>query len=127
MNFLRPLRGPFRVVAVLDAMVGGWIAERSRADVIDAFTRAEAAIAPVYTAADIHDEEQFHAIGAIRTVTDPDLGQIAMAGGLFRSQTGGARIAFTGRPPGSDTDAVLRHLGLDDVRIDELRADGVIA
>ena len=40
-------------VDLLDAHVGDWIASRSRAEVLDAFEEAGAAIAPVYDAADL--------------------------------------------------------------------------
>lgn len=111
----------------LDALVGGWIAERPRDVVIEEFTRAQAAIAPIYTAADIVAEEQFAAIGAIRSVEDPDLGPLLMAGGLFRSTEGDAEIAFTGRAPGADTDAVLGELGIAADTLAALRADGAVA
>ena len=111
----------------LDALVGGWIAARPRDVVIEEFTRAQAAIAPIYTAADIVAEEQFAAIGAIRRVEDPDLGPLLMAGGLFRSTEGDAEIAFTGRPPGADTDAVLGELGLTADELAALRAQGAVA
>ena len=111
----------------LDALVGGWIAARPRDVVIEEFTRAQAAIAPIYTAADIVAEEQFAAIGAIRRVEDPDLGPLLMAGGLFRSTEGDAEIAFTGRPPGADTDAVLGELGLTADELAALRTQGAVA
>ena len=111
----------------LDALVGGWIAARPRDVVIEEFTRAQAAIAPIYTAADIVAEEQFAAIGAIRRVEDPDLGPLLMAGGLFRSTEGDAEIEFTGRPPGADTDAVLGELGLTADELAALRAQGAVA
>lgn len=111
----------------LDEMVGSWIAARNRDDVIEAFTQAQAAIAPIYAASDIYQEPQFRAIGAIRTVNDPDLGELAMAGGLFRSNSGGATITFTGRPPGADTDTILRSLGLDAPAIEQLRSENVVA
>ncbi len=111
----------------LDALVGAWIAERPRDVVIEEFTRAEAAIAPIYTAADIVGEEQFEAIGAIRHVEDPDLGPMLMAGGLFRSTEGDAEIAFTGRAPGADTDEVLASLGIPADALARLRAEAAIS
>lgn len=111
----------------LDAMVGLWIAARGREEVIEEFTRAQAAIAPVYTAADIVADPQFEAIGAIRSVADADLGQMKMAGGLFRSSAGGAEIEFTGREPGADTDEVLGELGFEADEVERLRRVGAVA
>lgn len=111
----------------LDAMVGSWIAARPRDVVIEEFARAEAAIAPIFTAKDIVADPQFEAIGAVRTVDDPDFGPMKMSGGLFRSTEGDAEIRFTGRPPGADTDAVLAELGLSADEVAGLRADGAVA
>lgn len=111
----------------LDEFVGSWIAERTRDVVIDEFTKAQAAIAPIYTAADIVVEPQFRAIGAIRQVEDPDLGPLLMAGGLFRSSVGDAHIEFTGRAPGADTDRVLGDLGIAPDELARLRREGAIS
>ena len=111
----------------LDEYVGSWIARRSREVVIEEFTKAQAAIAPVYTAADIVAEPQFEAIGAIRRVADPDLGPILMAGGLFRSSEGDATINFTGREPGADTDSVLGELGIAPDELARLRQEGAVS
>jgi len=111
----------------LDEYVGSWIAQRSREVVIQEFTKAQAAIAPVYTAADIVAEPQFEAIGAIRRVEDPDLGPILMTGGLFRSSEGDAHIDFTGREPGADTDSVLGELGIAPDALAQLRQEGAVS
>ncbi|MFB9953964.1 CaiB/BaiF CoA transferase family protein [Cellulomonas denverensis] len=110
----------------LDAAVGGWIAERDRAEVVAAFEAAQAAVAPVYDAADIVADPQFQALGTIHTVDDPELGPMAMQGPLFRMSGHDAVIAFTGRPHGADTEAVLAGLGYPAERIATLRAEGAI-
>jgi crotonobetainyl-CoA:carnitine CoA-transferase CaiB-like acyl-CoA transferase len=111
----------------LDDAVGGWIAERSRAEVLDAFERAEAAIAPVYDAADIVADPQFQALGTIHTIRDEDLGEMRMQGPLFRLSADEPSIAFTGRAPGADTDALLAELGYTADDIAALRAEGSVA
>ena len=111
----------------LDDAVGGWIAKRSRDEVIDAFERAQAAIAPIYDASDIVADPQFRALGTIHTMVDDDLGEMRMQGPLFRLSADTPVIAFTGRAPGADTDAILAELGYTSGEIDALRADGSIA
>jgi crotonobetainyl-CoA:carnitine CoA-transferase CaiB-like acyl-CoA transferase len=111
----------------LDDAVGGWIAQRSRDEVIDAFDRAQAAIAPIYDAADIVADPQFQALGTIHTIVDEDLGEMRMQGPLFRLSEDAPVIAFTGRAPGADTDAVLGELGYTAEEIAGLRAQGSIA
>lgn len=110
----------------LDAAVGGWIAARDRDEVVAAFEAAQAAVAPVYDARDIVADPQFQALGTVHTVEDPELGPVAMQGPLFRMAEHDAVIAFTGRPHGADTDAVLTDLGYPPERIAALRAQGAV-
>jgi crotonobetainyl-CoA:carnitine CoA-transferase CaiB-like acyl-CoA transferase len=110
----------------LDAAVGGWIAERDAAEVIAAFERAQAAVAPVYDARGIVADPQFAALGTIATVDDPDLGALKMQNVLFRlSQTPGA-IRWPARHHGADTDTVLAGIGRSPEQIAALRTAGVI-
>lgn len=111
---------------VLDEAVGSWIAARDRDDVIAEFERAQAAVAPIYTAADIVADPQFQAIGTIHEIDDPELGTIQMQGPLFRLSGHDGVIQHTGRAHGADTDAVLEELGMDAQTIAELRAEGAI-
>ncbi|MEV4151829.1 CoA transferase [Nocardia salmonicida] len=110
----------------LDAAVGGWIAQHSTQEVIDAFDEAEAAVAPIYTAADVLADPQFRALESIITLPDDELGPVRMQNILFRlSQTPG-EIRWTGPPLGAHTDEVLGRYGVDASAIAELRAAGVI-
>jgi crotonobetainyl-CoA:carnitine CoA-transferase CaiB-like acyl-CoA transferase len=110
----------------LDEAVGSWIAARPRAEVIAAFEEAQAAIAPIYDASDIAVDPQLAALGTIRTLEDPHLGEIAMQGPLFRLSRDKGVIAHTGRAPGADTDAVLGELGYSAQEIAALREAGVV-
>ncbi|RKT31836.1 crotonobetainyl-CoA:carnitine CoA-transferase CaiB-like acyl-CoA transferase [Microbacterium sp. AG1240] len=112
---------------VLDEAVGGWIARHDRAEVIAAFDAAEAAVAPIYDASDIVDDPQFEAIGTIRRIHDPDLGEMAMQGPLFRMSQSESRVDFTGRGHGADTDRVLEELGYTAAQIAALRDEGTIS
>jgi len=111
---------------VLDEAVGGWIAEHTRDEVVDAFEHAEAAVAPIYTAQDIVADPQFQALGTIRRVDDPDFGEVAMQGALFRMSQGDAPTRHTGRAPGADTGPVLRDLGYSQDEIGQLLREGTI-
>lgn len=111
----------------LDEAVGGWIAQRSRDEVMDAFERAHAAVAPIYDASDIVADPQFLALGTIHTIHDDDFGEMRMQGPLFRLSEDEPVIAFTGRTPGADTEAVLLELGYTADEIGQLRAEGAIA
>ncbi|MEV4330548.1 CoA transferase [Streptomyces sp. NPDC049597] len=111
---------------VLDAAVGGWIAQHTRADAVAAFEKAEAAIAPVYDIRDIVADPQYQALGTITEVPDPELGPLRMQNVLFRlSDTPGA-IRWAGRPHGADTEEVLAELGLTPADITALRTEGAL-
>ncbi|MFE1799386.1 CaiB/BaiF CoA transferase family protein [Streptomyces sp. NPDC059517] len=109
---------------VLDEAVGSWIARHTRADVIDAFEKAEAAVAPVQDVRDVMEDPQYAALGSITTVDDPELGPLRMQNVLFRLTDTPGGIRWAGRPHGADTDAVLTELGLTDDEIGKLRAEG---
>ncbi len=110
----------------LDAAVAAWVARHTRAEVIDAFEQAEAAVAPVYDAADIVADAQYRALGTIYTVQDPDLGPLAMQNVLFRMSETPGRIAWSGRAHGADTATILEELGVLDAEAMALRETGVV-
>ncbi|MFF5032295.1 CaiB/BaiF CoA transferase family protein [Nocardia salmonicida] len=110
----------------LDAAVGGWIAQHSTQEVIHAFDNAEAAVAPIYTAADVLADPQFRALGSIISLPDDELGQVRMQNILFRLSETPGEIRWTGPPLGAHTDDVLSRYGVDASDLAELRAAGVI-
>ncbi|MER8002246.1 CoA transferase [Streptomyces sp. NPDC095613] len=110
----------------LDEAVGSWIAAHTRGEVVAAFEKAEAAIAPVYDIRDVMADEQYLALETIIELPDPDLGTVRMQNVLFRlSETPGA-IRWTGRPHGADTAEVLSGLGLTGADITSLHAEGAL-
>lgn len=110
----------------LDAPVADWIARHDRAEVMAAFEKAEAAVAPIYDIREVMTDPQYQALGSITEVPDDELGTVRMQNVLFRlSETPGA-IRWAGRPHGADTDEVLTSLGLTGPEIDGLRAAGAV-
>ncbi|WP_040406322.1 CaiB/BaiF CoA transferase family protein [Amycolatopsis nigrescens] len=110
----------------LDAAVGEWIAARDSGEVVEAFERAQAAIAPVYDARDIMADPQFQALGTIATVPDEQLGPVRMQNVLFRLSASPGAIRWAGRAHGADTDEVLTELGCSPSEIAGLRAAKVV-
>ncbi|MER7686342.1 CoA transferase [Streptomyces sp. NPDC097610] len=111
---------------VLDEAVGSWIARHRRAEVLDAFEKAEAAVAPIQDVRDVMEDPQYAALDTITTVADPELGPLRMQNVLFRLSTTPGAIRWTGRPHGADTDAVLTELGLSEAEITTLRSEGAL-
>ncbi|MEV5829919.1 CoA transferase [Spirillospora sp. NPDC052242] len=110
----------------LDEAVGSWIAERDRDEVVRAFEEAEAAVAPIYTAADVMTDPQFEALGTIATVPDDELGPVKMQNVLFRLSRTPGRIESAGPPLGAHTAEILGRYGVGEAELAELRAKGVI-
>jgi crotonobetainyl-CoA:carnitine CoA-transferase CaiB-like acyl-CoA transferase len=110
----------------LDAAVAAWVGERTRAEVLEGFEKAEAAAAPVYDVADIMADPQLAALDAITTVQDPDFGPLRMQNVLFRLSGTPGELRWTGRSHGADTDRVLGSLGLTADEIAALRDRGVV-
>ncbi|WP_118082714.1 CoA transferase [Streptomyces sp. CC0208] len=111
---------------VLDAAVGSWIARRSRADVLAAFEKAEAAVAPIQDVRDVLADPQYQALDTVTTVDDPELGPLRMQNVLFRLSSTPGAIRWAGRPHGADTDEILRELGLTEAELTALRTEGAL-
>lgn len=86
----------------LDALVGEWIGARASDEVLAAFTGAEAAIAPVYTVADLVADDHVRARGVF-----VDVDGVTMPGPVARLSATPGRVRHAGRALGADTDAVL--------------------
>jgi crotonobetainyl-CoA:carnitine CoA-transferase CaiB-like acyl-CoA transferase len=91
--------------AELDGIVADWVGARTMPEVLEAFEAREAAIAPVYSMADLLADPHIAAREAVITVDG-----VRMPGLLAKlSKTPGA-VRHAGRALGADTDAVLEDL-----------------
>lgn len=121
-------RGRVEHMDLIDGYISGWISKRSRNEVLEAFTKAEAAIAPIYDAKDIVEDEHINATKMLLEIEDPDLGKVLMHNVMWRMSETPGKIKWTGREMGADTDEILENdLGLAKESIAELRSAGVIA
>ena len=110
----------------VDEAVADWIAERTRDEVVEAFTAAEAAIAPVYDIADLVHDEHVLAREVFVDVPHPVLGPVSQQNVLFRMSATPGEIRHAGHDLGQDTDAVLHELGFDAEQIRTLRESGTV-
>ena len=107
--------------------MGSWIAQRPLAEVVDAFEKAEAAVAPIYDISDVFKDPQYQALDTITTVEDPDLGPLRMQNVLYRLSDTPGSIRWTGRKLGADTREVLQDWAqCSDDEIAALESDQVI-
>lgn len=113
-------------VDMLDDYVGGWIVQRTRDEVIEAFTEAGAAIGPVYDAKDIVEDPHIRETEMLVEVDDADLGPLLQHNVMWRMSKSPGEIRFTGRDLGQDTEEVLTAVGVAADEITELKENGVI-
>ncbi|HLL32724.1 MAG TPA: CoA transferase [Streptomyces sp.] len=111
---------------VLDEAVGSWIARHTRAEVLEAFEKAEAAVAPIQDVRDVMTDPQYAALDTITTVDDPELGPLRMQNVLFRLSATPGAIRWAGRPHGADTETVLTEAGLTPDELAALRQEGAL-
>ncbi|MEV0783830.1 CoA transferase [Streptomyces sp. NPDC050423] len=113
---------------LLDGLVGGWIAERTREKVIAEFTEAGAAVAPVYDARDLVEDPHIRATEMLTTVEDEDFGPLLMHNVMWRMSGTPGAIRFTGRALGADTEHVLTgELGVGPEELAALRERKVVS
>ena len=118
--------GRVQHVDMLDAYVGDWIKQRTREEVLDAFTEAGAAVAPVYNAQDLVEDPHIRETEMLLEVDDDDLGTMLQHNVMWRLSDSPGRIRFTGRALGQDTEAVLDELGYSADEISQLKKSEVI-
>lgn len=111
----------------LDAPVAAWIGARTREEVVDGFTEAGAAVAPVYDAQDLVSDPHVRQTEMLTEVQDEDLGPLLMHNVMWRMSRSPGSIRFTGRAMGADTDELLvKELGLDQDEVARLRDRSVV-
>lgn len=89
----------------VDAAMTSWIGARGADEVLAAFDGADAAIAPVLSAAELNEDRH---VVARQVMVDVD--GVPMPGPVARLSATPGRIRFGGRPLGADTGAVLGEL-----------------
>lgn len=119
-------RGRAEHADLLDELVGSWIAARDLDEVVHAFEKAEAAVAPIYDITQIFEDPHFQALDSITTVPDPDLGPVRMQNVIFRMSKTPGEIRWTGRPVGADNSCVYGELGVKEDELAAFAAAGVI-
>jgi crotonobetainyl-CoA:carnitine CoA-transferase CaiB-like acyl-CoA transferase len=112
----------------LDEVIGLFIAERSTEEVLTAFEKGDAAIAPIYDIADIFNDPQFIERKTIVSVEHPKLGPLMMPTVIpTLSETPGS-IRSCGPELGEHNRQILvEQLGYSERDLIELESDGIIS
>ena len=125
-DYVDPIRRQERAAEV-DALVAGWVADRTLAEAMRVFEAAEVTAAPVYDARQLLEDEHLRARGTYVTVDDPDFGGVTVQAPVAQLTETPGRIDHLGRALGADNDEVYGDLlGLDQDKLAALRANGVI-
>lgn len=111
---------------LIDGLVGTWISERTLGEVSSAFETAGAAVAPIYDARDILEDEHVRATEMIISVQDEELGPIRMHNVMWGMSKTPGSIRHTGRTLGADTESILSELGMAPSYVAELREQDVV-
>ncbi len=101
----------------LDQLIGKWIGERNRDEVVARFSAEEAALGPVYNIEDIFNDPHFNARGMIIELHDPDLTTIKMQNIVPRLSETPGKIKFSGRKRGENNKEILMELGYSENEI----------
>ena len=107
--------------------IADWVAKRSSAEVNAAFEAVGAAIAPMYTIADIMDDPHYAHRETIPEVEHETLGPVRVPGVVSRLMATPGAVRHLGRSPGADNAAVFEdRLGHSATEIGAWRKAGVI-
>ena len=113
----------------IDAIIGEWASMRTAEEIRETLDRAGVVVGPVNTVADVVRDEQFLARGMLVPHTVPGVDDTVLGPGIVPVWTDTpGRVRRGGAPePGFDNAVVYRDLlGMDDARLADLAARGVI-
>jgi len=111
----------------VDALVGSWFADHTAAEAQQILDEAGVPVSPIYSIADIFQDEQYAARGDIISAADPEIGEVQMPGVLPRFSRTPGGVRFVGPELGQHHAAVFGGLlGLSEAEQAALRDDGVI-
>lgn len=90
---------------LIDELVGGWVAQRTLAEVLNEAEHAEVAVAPVYSMSDVVNDPHLQERNAIISVDG-----VPMQNVIARLSATPGGVRFSARPLGADTESVISEL-----------------
>jgi formyl-CoA transferase len=112
----------------LQPILEEWMADKTRAEVVDALNAAGMPTGPVYTAEDVFADDHFRVRGMLAEVDDPEVGPHFFARSVPHLSSA-PEIPLNAAPAlGAHTREVLVDLlGFDPAQVDDLASAGVVA
>ncbi|MCF3933857.1 CoA transferase [Acuticoccus sp. M5D2P5] len=111
----------------VDRVVGGWILQHDRAEVLEIFGKASITVAPILDAKDIAADPHFHERGIIVEVPDEEMGRIPVHAPIPRLSETPAPLRFAAPKLGEHTRDILAEAGMNDDEIAGAVASGLVA
>jgi crotonobetainyl-CoA:carnitine CoA-transferase CaiB-like acyl-CoA transferase len=113
--------------AFLQPILEGWMADKTREEVVDAFNTAGMPTGPVYTAEDVFADDHFRVRGMLAEVDDPEVGPYTFARSVPHLSAA-PEIPLEAAPGlGAHTRTVLEDLlGYTPDQVEELASEGVV-
>jgi crotonobetainyl-CoA:carnitine CoA-transferase CaiB-like acyl-CoA transferase len=98
--------------AEIDALIGEWTRTLDVADAARILAEAQVPSGPVYSVAEIVEDEQIRARGAVRHIDDDAGNRVATTAPVLRFRAHPTVLTHAARSVGADTAAVLHELGI---------------
>jgi formyl-CoA transferase len=111
----------------LDAVIGAFIAERTQAENVEFFEKAEVTIGPIYDITQILEDPHVIERELLADYPDPDMGRFPMHPVVPRLSRTPGSIRTRAPGLGEHNEEVLASLGMKAADIRSLRAKGVLA
>ncbi len=110
-----------------NGIVGAWIAQHTRDEVIEHFDKHGVAYSAVFDMEDAFRDLQYRAREAMVRVPDPDLGEAIVQNVVPKFSATPGSVDFLGRKLGEDNEEILcGELGLSKEKLKELKEAGII-
>jgi len=110
----------------VDAVVGGWIAERTLKENLAFFEKEHITAAPIYDASQIAEDRHFREREIVVEVEDEDLGSIPMHNIIPRLSATPGGFRNPAPSVGQNNAELLKNAGFDEAAIDDMTARGVL-
>ncbi len=112
----------------LEGIVAGWARRHTAADIDRILNEAGVICGPIYTVADIFDDEHYRVRDMLVTHEDPDFGEYVGPGIVpkFSETPGEVRWSATWEEGSHNSDVYGGLLGLSDADLDQLKEQGVL-
>jgi formyl-CoA transferase len=111
----------------LDTIIGAFIAERTQAENVQFFEKAEVTIGPIYDVTQIVEDPHILERELLADYPDADMGQFPMHHVVPRLLGTPGSIRTPAPKLGQHNEEILKSLGLKDMEIENLKAKGVVA